>query len=184
MCDSIPSRFSAQCRSYVRQYGDMIVDMMSQELTPEMVCSALGYCVKARSVSPARPRSDNNCALCEFAMATLERILGDKKNEEEVREALDQLCGYMPKSVSQQCVEYVDAYAEQVRMELEDGVEKVQNLSQMSMEAYSREKTTAALPCNQAIVPVPFYLLKCARLRFRGHTWNLSKALPRLCEIR
>ena len=48
-------------------------------------------------------------------MATLERILGDKKNEEEVREALDQLCGYMPKSVSQQCVEYVDAYAEQGR---------------------------------------------------------------------
>ena len=118
MCDSIPSRFSAQCRSYVRQYGDMIVDMMSQELTPEMVCSALGYCVKAvttkRPPSPP-PRSDNNCALCEFAMATLERILGDKKNEEEVREALDQLCGYMPKSVSQQCVEYVDAYAEQAR---------------------------------------------------------------------
>ena len=46
-------------------------------------------------------------------MSTLERILGDKKNEEEVREALDQLCGYMPKSVSSQCVEYVDAYAEQ-----------------------------------------------------------------------
>ena len=37
VCDSIPSRFSAQCRSYVRQYGDMIVDMMSQELTPENV---------------------------------------------------------------------------------------------------------------------------------------------------
>ena len=111
VCDSIPSRFSGQCRSYVRQYGDMIVDMMSQELTPEMVCSALGYCVKR----PSPPRSDNNCALCEFAMATLERILGDKKNEEEVREALDQLCGYMPKSVSQQCVEYVDAYAEQAR---------------------------------------------------------------------
>ena len=119
VCDSIPSRFSAQCRSYVRQYGDMILDMMSKELTPEMVCSALGYCVKAattkRPPPPPPPRSDNNCALCEFAMATLERILGDKKNEEEVREALDQLCGYMPKSVSQQCVEYVDAYAEQAR---------------------------------------------------------------------
>ena len=77
------------------------------------MCSALGFCVKAK-VRPTPPsRSDNNCALCEFAMSTLERILGDKKNEEEVREALDQLCGYMPKSVSQQCVEYVDAYAEQ-----------------------------------------------------------------------
>ena len=147
MCDSIPSRSSPQCRSYVRQYGDMIVDMMSQELTPEMVCSALGYCVKAVTKRPPPPprRSDNNCALCEFAMATLERILGDKKNEEEVREALDQLCGYMPKSVSQQCVEYVDAYAEQgLSWRTESDSRPVYVEFQIYLKcAYLREKTTA-----------------------------------------
>jgi len=112
VCGYIPSMFSSQCKDYVDQYGDMIMDMLAQELSPEMICSQLGFCVKAKARLPSG--SDQQCTLCEFAMSTLERILGDKKNEEEVRDALDQLCGYMPKSVSEQCVEYVDAYAEQI----------------------------------------------------------------------
>ena len=42
MCGYIPSRFSSQCRDYVDQYEDMIVDMVSQELSPELVRIGVG----------------------------------------------------------------------------------------------------------------------------------------------
>ena len=37
VCGHIPSRFSSQCTDYVDQYGEMIMDLLAQELSPEMV---------------------------------------------------------------------------------------------------------------------------------------------------
>ena len=37
---------------------------------------------------------------------------GDKHNEEEVRQALDKLCGYLPKTINQKCTKFVDTYSD------------------------------------------------------------------------
>ena len=58
----------------------------------------------------APTKSEQECALCQFAMTTLDKLLGDRKNGEAVKEALDELCGYLPKTLTAQCVKYVDTY--------------------------------------------------------------------------
>ena len=40
------------------------------------------------------------CEVCEYAMQYLDSMLSDNATEEEIRQGLDQLCGYLPASVS------------------------------------------------------------------------------------
>jgi saposin len=108
VCDYLPASYSAKCTKYVDEYGNMIIDMIAHDLTPDQICAQLGLC---QNEIPPPSKSDQQCALCEFAMTTLEKMLGDRKNEEAVRDALDQLCGYLPKTVSAQCAEYVNTYS-------------------------------------------------------------------------
>lgn len=55
---------------------------------------------------------DDNCALCQFAMQTVYTILDNKDNEEEIKNALETLCRYMPASIEDQCEKYVESYSE------------------------------------------------------------------------
>ena len=59
-------------------------------------------------------KADDYCAMCQYGMETLYTILENKDNQDEIRNALDTLCEYMPSSISNQCEQYVDAYAEAV----------------------------------------------------------------------
>jgi saposin len=78
------------------------------------VCTELGLCKKAAAAAAAPTKSAQECALCEFAITTLDNILGDRKSAEAVKEALDELCSYLPKTVTAQCVKYVDTYSEMI----------------------------------------------------------------------
>ena len=40
------------------------------------------------------------CEVCEYAMQYLDSMLSDNSTEEEIRQGLDQLCGYLPSSMS------------------------------------------------------------------------------------
>lgn len=39
------------------------------------------------------------CEICEMAMQYLDSMLSNNSTEEEIRQGLDQLCGYLPESV-------------------------------------------------------------------------------------
>jgi hypothetical protein len=68
------------------------------------VCTELGLCKKAAAAAAAPTKSAQECALCEFAITTLDNILGDRKSAEAVK----------PKTVTAQCVKYVDTYSEMI----------------------------------------------------------------------
>ena len=47
---------------------------------------------------------DQKCVLCEYAVTTLDKMITDKHNEDEVKQALDRLCGYLPGSINKQAI--------------------------------------------------------------------------------
>jgi saposin len=55
---------------------------------------------------------DPVCVLCEFVMTKLEAELKDKTTQDEIKQAVENICSKMPKSVSKQCSKFVDQYAE------------------------------------------------------------------------
>lgn len=55
---------------------------------------------------------DTTCVLCKYVMATLDGVLSDKANEEEIKEALESVCTLLPSSVTPQCDKLVGTYTQ------------------------------------------------------------------------
>ena len=58
--------------------------------------------------------SDQACAICTFVIGQMDSWLEDPKDVEEIKEALDQACFYMPDSFQVKCKAFVDQYTELV----------------------------------------------------------------------
>ena len=54
------------------------------------------------------------CEICEFAITKLDEMLEDKKNEQEIKDALDSLCSYLPNSIASECKTFVDTYTDMI----------------------------------------------------------------------
>ena len=44
VCGILPSRYAAECNTYVAQYTPMIVDLLIQEVSPKEICATLTLC--------------------------------------------------------------------------------------------------------------------------------------------
>lgn len=58
--------------------------------------------------------SGQQCVLCEYVITYIDQIIGDKHNEEEVKEALEKVCTRFPKSVRHKCTDFVDTYIDTI----------------------------------------------------------------------
>ncbi len=52
------------------------------------------------------------CMFCKFAIGELDKIVEDKHNEEEIKQALETLCDYLPRNYADQCKSFVDTYTD------------------------------------------------------------------------
>ena len=51
MCTILPADLSQQCKAFVDQYGDLVLQLLAKELDPEAVCKAISLCLD-RGVNP------------------------------------------------------------------------------------------------------------------------------------
>nr|XP_061794272.1 prosaposin-like isoform X2 [Nerophis lumbriciformis] len=61
-----------------------------------------------------RVRDSPKCAICEFVMKELEDMLQDHKTEEEVIEAVEKVCSFLPKTLTDQCKDLVETYGQAI----------------------------------------------------------------------
>ena len=52
------------------------------------------------------------CEFCKLAIREVDSMLEDKNNEAEIKEALEQLCGYLPSNYADQCKTLVETYTD------------------------------------------------------------------------
>uniref|UniRef100_A0A671YST3 Prosaposin n=1 Tax=Sparus aurata TaxID=8175 RepID=A0A671YST3_SPAAU len=68
-----------------------------------------------KSAKPmVRVRESPTCAICEFVMKQLESMLEDQKTEEEVIQAVEKVCTYLPKSLSTECKDLIETYGQAI----------------------------------------------------------------------
>jgi saposin len=77
-------------------------------------------------------KDDPVCVLCEFVMTKLEAELKDKKTQEDIKEAVENICSKMPSSISKQCTKFVDQYSDLI-IALIDTVPPKEICTQMSL---------------------------------------------------
>ena len=54
--------------------------------------------------------NSQTCMFCKFAISQLENMIEDKQNQEEIKEAMEKLCDYLPSHYAGQCKALVDTY--------------------------------------------------------------------------
>ncbi|XP_057695714.1 prosaposin-like [Corythoichthys intestinalis] len=74
--------------------------------------------IKVESAKLAKPmvrlQDSPTCAICEFVMKQLESMLEDHATEEEVIEAVEKVCTYLPSSLTAQCKDLIQTYGEAI----------------------------------------------------------------------
>jgi len=109
----------------VDTYTDMIIDMLTKDVTPEMICTNLGLCdnnlaktirmVEVETLRTGGPRVGGAyCTLCDVVISNLDSQLQDKTNEEEIKSALDVLCTGLSTPVHKECLKLVSQYTEEI----------------------------------------------------------------------
>jgi len=140
VCYVIPSRYKEQCLTFMREYGDKVVEMILIDGSAHEICAAIHLCLF--SPKPAQPQkppkiivdsflpferyvpqvlvtkkkveSKQTCTLCEFVMTQLDSMLKDNSTEEEIRDTVEHVCDYLPKTVKDQCRAFVEEYGDMV----------------------------------------------------------------------
>ena len=54
------------------------------------------------------------CEICEFAIQELDSMLEDKENEQQIKEAMEAVCSYLPNSIASECKTFMDTYVDTI----------------------------------------------------------------------
>ena len=88
------------------------------------ICTELGLCdsqifvhstdninlIEQNNININVSGNSQTCMFCEFAITQLENMIEDKQNQEEIKQAMEKLCDYLPKNYAGQCKALVDTY--------------------------------------------------------------------------
>ena len=88
------------------------------------------------------------CMFCKFAIGELDKMLEDKHNEEEIKQALGRLCNALPRNYADQCKTFVDTYTDIIiDMITQDATpEQVDMLYAFSLGKCFHHRTHAIIP--------------------------------------
>jgi len=132
VCDVLPSSVKDQCDSFVEAYTDMVIQLLTAEVTPKEVCGYLGLCqnnIKMGFQSPIlgaggpgpvmmpmvqETQDKPYCTICEYVINTVDQMLEDNKTEKEIEVSLDKVCYVLPASVKKNCLDFVRDYTDQM----------------------------------------------------------------------
>ncbi|KAG7155148.1 Prosaposin-like 2 [Homarus americanus] len=156
LCDMMPRTIAEECDDYVEAYGDQVIELLAQEIDPSQICPMLHLCPAVTETQVASSQGEDvSCVMCEYAMTTLEEFLKDDKTEENIRNALDKLCGMLPKSVTVDCKTFVDTYSEQIIQMLIDDLTPDQVCIQLGLckpKELPRLNSSHQLPVSRMFV--------------------------------
>lgn len=120
-CDTIFSKQQKQqCEAFVKQYADEIISILKQEDDPNLVCALVGVCSvtkqgndvpKTDGSSVATSSTSEDGAVCEYCLKAsqwLNEKLSDSRTEENIIDALNQVCSaVLPQEKVNECETYV-----------------------------------------------------------------------------
>ncbi|XP_056632623.1 prosaposin isoform X1 [Diorhabda sublineata] len=143
VCKMLPKSLGSECDDFVQTYTERVVEMLLSDFTPQEVCVALHLCTDSTPASDLPKfvvkqtggnietnvipdntinghfiqneiESNPKCLICEFVMKEIDDQLKDKHTDEDIENIVKSICDVMPGSVREECVAFVDQYADTV----------------------------------------------------------------------
>lgn len=156
VCNHLSSNLKAECTDFINTYSDELVEMLIADFKPQEVCVYLKLCTDDTPVSnheqvesveeemfggdietnsiyddtinghPVSILHDEKCILCEFILKEIDDQLKNKKNQDEIKTLVHDICKVMPGSVKESCNNFVNQYADAVIILLEEAMDPSQ----------------------------------------------------------
>lgn len=137
LCNHLPKDLNNQCVDLVKGYSKELVEMLLADLTPQEVCVYIKLCDAQKNVGPTnsfpmdkdgeimtneipnypmhaekKVKDDQKCVVCEFIMQYVEKAMKNKSTKDKIEKVVHGACNYLPKTVSKECNDFVDQYAD------------------------------------------------------------------------
>jgi len=81
--------------------------------------------------------------MCEFVITTLDQRLNDNATEEEIKEEVEHICTYLPKTVKDKCKAFVIMYGEQLIQYLSQEIDPVEICGKLGLCQAQKTNTDA-----------------------------------------
>jgi len=64
--------------------------------------------------STAPITSPTTCVMCEFAMEAIDKMIIKNSTEEQIKRTIDFVCGHLPDTVADMCIDFVEMYGDEI----------------------------------------------------------------------
>ncbi|KAL7646629.1 UNVERIFIED_CONTAM: hypothetical protein RMT77_001880 [Armadillidium vulgare] len=106
VCDLLPSTIKDNCLSFMKEYGNSIIEMLVSHIAPKFVCSQIQLCrphIPAGLVKATVKFPNDRCKVCEVLVDWVNDSLTIKDSEDAIvkifRGVCDQIPGETPKDM-------------------------------------------------------------------------------------
>nr|CAB3260857.1 uncharacterized protein LOC100176110 [Phallusia mammillata] len=110
VCDILPSKYKKECDTLIQTYGDEIIQLLVKFVSPKALCMTLKLCPSAQ----VKVSASATCEICEAVASELEKVVTENSTENEIIDAVKQICKALPDSIKQECSELIDMYGAQI----------------------------------------------------------------------
>ncbi|GIY67635.1 prosaposin [Caerostris extrusa] len=84
VCNMLPKSFQDDCKNFVNQNVDALIDILEQELAPDSICPALKLCGSKKITKVPKRVKDLECDVCKDVVSSLRTKLQDPASKEEI----------------------------------------------------------------------------------------------------
>lgn len=109
VCSILPSTISDECKGFVDQYGPAVIILLSEELSPALVCSTLGLC-SSKIKTVVKIADTELCGVCETLIQYVDALMEQNSTVKEVEAILNKVCNFLPEQIRTECNGMVEEY--------------------------------------------------------------------------
>ncbi|XP_004470631.1 prosaposin [Dasypus novemcinctus] len=114
MCTKLPESMSEECQEVVDTYGRSILSILLEEASPELVCTMLRLCsskgLPALTAHVTQRKDGGFCEVCKRLVSYLDRNLEKNSTKQQILDALEKGCSFLPDPYQKQCDQFVSEY--------------------------------------------------------------------------
>lgn len=111
VCNFLPHTISTECNGFVDQYADLVIELLTQEVSPREVCTIIDLCQENMH---RLHESIAECALCQGVISTVNSLLANVKVDQEIEEVVSQVCKYIAPAKRGKCVMMMEVYEQSI----------------------------------------------------------------------